>query len=201
MKHLLSTLAALSLLACEATTVPHYTLHAPVATPQPSRVIPVAIDKQFSPAEEREIEAALQEWNYAFNGQLRFTIYTKAFEMQDSTISYIYNSKGLMLLSVSKLGNVMMNLDDGTVAITSHVGTGHEIYFLKEKVGVERMKKVALHELGHALGAFHSETGLMQHVYNAQAYTCIDYQTALQVATYQTTQGYPMDVASMNWCQ
>lgn len=126
MKHLLSTLAALSLLACEATTVPHYTLHAPVATPQPSRVIPVAIDKQFSPAEEREIEAALQEWNYAFNGQLRFTIYTKAFEMQDSTISYIYNSKGLMLLSVSKLGNVMMNLDDGTVAITSHVGTGHE---------------------------------------------------------------------------
>jgi len=195
MKHLLALALSLTVMSCEATVAPHYTAHT-VVIPQASRIIPVAIDIQFSPAEQRQLEQALQEWNKSFNGQMQFSVYTNHFNMEDSTISYIYNAGGLMLLSVSKLGNVMMNLDDGTVAITSHVGTGHEIYFLKEKVGLDRMKKVALHELGHALGAYHTPTGLMQHVYNAEAYSCIDYTTVQQVAQYQH-----LNAETMNWCQ
>lgn len=178
-------------------TPKHYTSHLNVAEAQATApIIPVAIDIGFSPQEQVFLKSAIQEWNHALNGQLQLSIYTDRFNMEDSTIAYIYNAKGFMMLKVSSLGTVMYHLDNDTVAITSHIGTAHEIYFLKEKVGLQRMRQVALHEIGHALGAYHTQQGLMKHEYDAISYDCIDRATVAQVAEYQN-----LDISKMNWCQ
>lgn len=181
-------------MGCGSIPQPHYTTHASTQQ-KPSRTIPVAIDIQFPLAQQRELIAAINEWNVALNGQMVLTVYTDRFNMEDKSISYIYNSKGVMLLSVSHLGNPMLHLDVNTIAITSHIGTGHEIYFLKEKMENHSVRKVALHEIGHFLGAHH-KAGLMQLEYNEENYNCIDYDAVSQVANYNE-----LNINQMNWCQ
>lgn len=90
----------------------------------------------------------------------------------------------------------MHHMEEGTVAISSHIGTGHEIYFLEEKVGIDRIRQVALHEIGHILGAHHTDGGLMIHQYNKYSYDCVDQNTATQVAAYRG-----LNINKMNWCQ
>lgn len=193
MKHLLCYLALIA--GCGSLdATKHYTAH-PTQIQQQVKSIPVAIDISFSPQEQAHLIAAVDEWNSALNGQMRLTIYTIQFDMEENTISYIYNSGGMMLLKVSSVGNVMYHMEPNTVAMASHIGTGHEIYFLKEKIE-NRLYRVALHEIAHILGAYHTQSGLMQHAYDAQAYSCIDYDTVQQVATY-----HDLDVNKMNWCQ
>lgn len=190
-------------IGCATISQPHYTAH-PLSQQTPVRIVPVAIDIQFSPTQQQELKSAIKEWNYALNGQIRLDIYTDRFDMEEKTISYIYNAKGVMLLSVSHLGNVMLHLDTNNIAITSHIGTGHEIYFIKEKMENHSVRKVALHEIGHFLGAYHHQSGLMQLEYNEEAYSCIDYETLLQVVSYnESAREEPLylNINQMNWCQ
>lgn len=187
--------AAVGLVMNCAAYSPTFVIHPPTQE-QPKRIIPVAIDKNFTPQEKQELELALNDWNFALNGQMLLKIYTDKFDMEDSTISYIYNANGVMLLKVSKVGTVMFNLDENTIAITSHIGTGHEIFFIKEKANVERLRYVCDHELGHLLGASHSNIGLMQLEYNRFEYGCIDYNAVSQVAEYNN-----LNSEHMNWCK
>jgi predicted Zn-dependent protease len=168
----------------------------PASSAAPKRVIPVAIDINFSPEQKQQLQAAISEWNYSLNGQMRLDIYVDHFNMETDTISYIYNARGFMILLVSRYGSVMFNLSDENRAISTGVGNGHEIYFLKEKVALDRIKPVAMHEIGHILGAYHRPTGLMRHEDDPVAHSCIDYETIKQVAEYNG-----LDAETMNWCQ
>lgn len=191
----LCIVALSALMGCTSIPQPHYTTHTP-SQQISTRIIPVAIDIRFSVDQQKELKKAIDEWNVVLNNQMRLDVYTDRFDMEDRTISYIYNAKGVMLLSVSHLGNPMLHLDVNTIAITSHIGTGHEIYFLKEKMENHSIRKVALHEIGHFLGSYHRHTGLMQLEYNEEAYSCVDYDAAVQVANYNE-----LNINQMNWCQ
>jgi predicted Zn-dependent protease len=167
----------------------------PPTTEEPKRVVPVAIDVSFTQAEKQELYKAIEDWNFALNGQMTLKVYTQNFDMEDTTIEYIYNANGVMLLKVSKVGSPMLSIDENTLAITSHIGVGHEIYFIKDRANVERLRLIADHEIAHVLGAHHSNNGLMQPEFNRYQYSCIDYNAISQVAEYQH-----LNIERMNWC-
>lgn len=172
-----------------------YTTH--LATSQhPKRIVPLAVDVNFTPEEHQQLQLALDTWNMALNNEMRLDVVDDHFNMDVSEIQDIYKSNGVMLLKVSALGPVMKNADVGAVAQTSHIGVdGHEIYFIQEKTQY-RLFEVALHEIGHSLGAYHRSTGLMKTTFDPMSYRCIDYQTIEQVADYNH-----LNLEAMNWCK
>lgn len=196
--YILTALFASLILNCGGDPSFTYTSHTPYSS-APKRVIPIAIDVSFSQAEQKELTTAINAWNAALNGKIKLAIYSTTFDMEEATLSYIYNANGWFLLKVSRFGNVMWNVDtDGkTIAMTDHIGSeGHIIYFLKERATVDRLKNIALHELAHLLGAQHTSSGLMHHEYDTLQFACIDKGTAQQIANYNG-----LDVNGMNWCE
>lgn len=187
----LTILALLISFSCAPTI--SYTTHPPSHTCR--RIIPVAIDNNFSQNEKDQLFLAINDWNESLNRQMRLTLYTDRFNMEDSTISYILNANGIMLMDVPKLGSVMQNLDDNLIAITDHIGNGHKIWFVKEKATSDRIRYIALHEIAHILGASHTNSGLMKREYDRLSYSCIDWGTISQVAEFNH-----LDAYNMNWC-
>lgn len=183
------------LMACGAPTFT-YTTHVSYQV-SPARYIPIAIDNAFTHEEVGKLKEAIEEWNRSLNGQMVLSVYTTDFNMQDNILYYITNARGILMLKVSRYGSVMFNLENENVAITSGIGMdAREIYFLREKTHIETIKSVALHELGHALGATHRSFGLMKHENDPAAHSCIDWETVKQVAEYNH-----LNPNTMNWCQ
>src|ERR1700729_1851866 len=124
MKHILYTLPLL--IGCSMISPKHYTIHTDVVVSEHIRQLPVALDIGFSTTERETLHQAINEWNRVLNGQMKLVIYSDRFNMEDSTLSYILNSNGFLILKVSKIGSVMYNLNDDTIAISDHIG-GHII--------------------------------------------------------------------------
>lgn len=188
----LTILAALISFGCAGPQITYHLDHKYSQTHK--REVPVVIDKNFPLEERHQLEGAIVDWNVALNGQMVLNLISSDFDMEEKTISYIYHDDGVMLFSVPKVGSVTYSLDDNVIAITDR--PSHVIYFIKEKATIERIRNVALHELGHFLGAKHTKVGLMQPEYNKLSYSCIDYSTISQVAQFNY-----LNVDSMNWCE
>lgn len=160
---------------------------------QPKRIIPIAIDKNFTQEEQSELWSAIYDWNIALNGQMKLEIHTTVFDMEDSTISYIYNADGILMLKVSKTGSVMQHFDSSTIAVASQ--NQHSIFFIKERLRPMFLKGAAEHEIAHMIGSKHSNHGLMKPEYDGSI-QCIDKETAIQVADYNG-----LVLERMNWCE
>ena len=81
------------------------------------------------------------------------------------------------------------------MAFTDAVG-GYKIYLVRDRDGNDDIKYLMLHEIGHLLGASHTETGLMSPMMDKQQFACIDYSTIVQVSLYQH-----LPVDDLNYCQ
>jgi predicted Zn-dependent protease len=151
------------------------------------------VDRNFPKTQQQEILKAINEWNVALNGQMVLQVVDLDFDMEVDKITRVMNENGIMILSVPSYGAVMRLIDDGSLAgKTDRIG-GNVVYILNDRVNEKTINVIALHEIGHLLGAEHSGQGLMRSSYHPNL--CIDKETIEQVARFNG-----IDVNKMNYC-
>ena len=154
------------------------------------------IDKNFPLTEQKEIERAIAEWNTALNQGLAMQVASVKFDMEWSEIERCLSENGIMILSVPSYGDVMRYVDDGNIgAKTDKIG-GNVIYLLNDRVNKDNIFAFTLHEMGHVLGAEHTEHGLMYPRYRSNKTYCVDKEAVEQVARYNG-----LDINKLNYCK
>lgn len=182
------------------------------------RNIAIWLDARFTPEQDKELEAAIDEWNGVFNGQIILKLQTKDAYYTDEkgklhaikelvTFRTTEEAKDLITNSEkSDLGWVIMDIPDDdpmlqgsdVEGVLAFVPGFNEHYgvFLMEHFGDRSLHDVALHEFGHLLGAPHiSAPSLMNPTYGYNQLTCIDKVTVLEVANY-----WHIDPSTLNYC-
>lgn len=156
----------------------------------PTEEVAVWVDGAFTFEERRTIRLALEDWNAALNGYMRFYVRSEK-HLHPSTDGAV---------SVEKVWDddtvtVDQEYDgaDGTMAWVSGVAA-HDMHVISWRVPDGELRPIIKHEMGHVLGLKHSEydNTLMSTPYNTVR-KCIDPETIRRVA-----QRHGWDVHHMN---
>lgn len=173
------------------------------------QMIPVYIDTNFSKEDKVSIQKSISEWNNSLNGQIIIQIQSFDFDMEPYKIEEILHNKGWMILQTSiKHGGIpdeeqykqcMKEKQKDcyhTIAWADKLG-GSTIKIVKERVNLDTLYYITLHEIGHLLGAEHVEDkrSLMYAHFTSDSYLCIDFQTVAQVAVFNQ-----LNVSGLNYC-
>lgn len=166
-----------------------------------AREIPVYVDSKFTNAEIVQLNAAMQEWNGVFNGQIVLTLVRKfhdgpeAFELARSVSN---NHNGWMIAKLDSDDERLsetVEFGDGKLAFVPRLG-GQLMVVLGDRISTHNLKTIAMHEMGHMLGADHTFGKTLMHpAYGPVQVDCIDKVTVSQVAFYND-----LDVNSLNYC-
>lgn len=174
----------------------HYTRLAP--TPVVNQLqYPVYIDKNFGSADQLSIANAVDQWNYALNGHLKLVIVDHTFDMQDDRLRAAIKRDAFLILRINSSNPLIPTVEPQHWALgfTPSLGN-HWVYLVRDRLENEDVEFITMHEIGHALGAGHTSSGLMYKEYSPDTYRCIDFLAVQQVARYQH-----WDVATLNYCQ
>jgi hypothetical protein len=147
----------------------------------------VWIDEEFSQQDVSDIAAAIDVWNTALNRHLYLAPALANFELQGLALP------GISIFKVNK--DCQFRPIWNALAWADSVG-GRYVWIVRDDLEQAAVKPVAIHELGHVLGANHTLTGVMQPHYLGQQYACIDEETTDQVAG---NLGFPM--MGMKFCE
>lgn len=211
MKFLLVLLSVLALLTGCAST-PYYHYHSNPHLPYNShyKVIPVYMDRHFSPEEIVVITTVIAEWNYVLNGQMKIAIAKGTFDHNDEAHVKVIadrlsnTTEGFMLIGVNHddkmIASYMAKEVPGgkMLAFCDQIGDDKVsgLYVIRDRIGMRNLHQILLHEFGHALGSDHTNAySLMYPRYGAGEPDCIDKITAAQVAGYQG-----ISLPAMNYC-
>jgi hypothetical protein len=165
----------------------HYTSH-PGATVR-SQIVSLIVTDTFSLYERAKILRAVNEWNVALNGFVRFEVVPDANKVTSRV-------RERWLIS-SKPGGQNTGLPATLAATYPVTGVGGLMVVYVERIGRRDLGGVVMHELGHVLGLGHSTRGgLMAAHYHATSQQCVDRATVEAVAA---KRGLPL--ARLNWCE
>jgi hypothetical protein len=182
-------------LACSLTPELKYTVKAPIYGR--TKIIPVFVDREFSPAEDAMIADGLAQWNYAMNGQIRFELVSLDFDDSPAEIKQAEN--GLMIMPVGS-DCTFIPRGENPIGMTAAWTRGeHELFVVRDRIdGKEKMRGIVLHELGHILGApdLHGTGSLMDREHTDEGCRCIDQKSAELVAEAQG-----LAPGSVNYCR
>jgi hypothetical protein len=164
-----------------------------------AREIPVYVDSKFTNVEIVQLNAAMQEWNGVFNGQIVLTLVRKFNDGAEASAlarEVSNNHNGWM---IAKLDSDDERLEDtvspGMLAFVPRLG-GQLMVVLGDRLSTHSLKTIAMHEMGHMLGAEHVfGHNLMHPAYGPLQTDCIDKVTVNQVAFYND-----LEVSSLNYC-
>ena len=137
-----------------------------------NRYVYLTIDKSFTSQEQDGIYSAIKEWNHALNHQLTLVVVDVPTKESISILPVDTSFSGMPKVKEGHfvLGWVSQPDFKNIYLVTSRI-KGNDTYF------------VLLHEIGHALGAKHTEDGLMAPNYSPVSYQCIDRSTLTQIST------------------
>jgi hypothetical protein len=160
------------------------------------RVIPIWVDNNFSEQDKLTLSDAINQWNYVLNGQITLDIVDTHFDMEDNKIKEAGNKGGWLFLKIDHNNPFIPSTgpDLVTLAFADQIG-GHTIFFVQDVMGQNRLPGVALHEIGHLLGAEHDSSGLMFPRYSAHGFSCVDELAMKEVAEF-----FHLDASRMNYC-
>lgn len=164
----------------------------------PLKVIPIYLDKSFGEMDKLAIDDAVSQWNYALNGNIVLQVVSTSFDMEIPIIRQCMLGGCWMIMKVES-DNPMVPYDPKdalslTLAWANDVG-GNRIYFVRDRIQNEWMSGIALHEMGHLLGAAHDNAYLMQPKFHWVEARCVDYDAAALVAKY-----WNIDMKTMRYC-
>lgn len=166
------------------------------------RVIPVYIDKTFGEQDKLALDDAIRQWNYVLNRYIELRVMSTSFDMEIEVLREAEAGRALLVMKVfSDNSQIPESKGFRTLAWVNTLG-GRRMYFVRDRLGVEDVKPIALHELGHALGSDHEkdEEGnvgkLMYPHYKRGSFLCVDYGAMEKVAAYQG-----LDKNKLNYCR
>jgi hypothetical protein len=162
----------------------------------------VRIDQDFTPAERVELLKVISDWNYVLNGQIVFRVigFMPVGELKDNKELLV---PGYWFIKIDSSNKTIKELDlyykdtnqkVQALAYVNEIG-GNLLYFNMERIGLDRLRGVGYHEMGHILGAVHHPGGLMDSVATPAHLICIDEDTVHQVVKY-----LQLDWERVNWC-
>jgi hypothetical protein len=165
-----------------------YTNHLPAATAE--EIVPLRIKGSFAPGDRAKILRAVNEWNVALNGFVRFTI------VEDSAASAA-NARPWSIMAAEGIGPRVVPGPTIALAHTQPLpGAGGLMIVYVDRIGTRDLGGVVMHELGHVLGVGHSEKGLMAARYHPTDQQCIDKATITAVAAKRR-----LAADQLNWCE
>lgn len=168
-----------------------YTNHRPAATVE--EVVPLRITGSFSPGDRAKILRAVNEWNVALNGFVRFTIV----EGSGAPTANARWSRPWSIMAAEGVGPRVAPAPTMALAHTQAVpGAGGLMIVYLDRIGMRDLGSVVMHELGHVMGVGHGEKGLMAAHYHPTDQQCVDKATIIAVAAKRR-----LAVNQLNWCE
>ena len=174
---------------------PNYINHEAGITPL--HTMPIYIDNSFSVKDKESISVAVQKWNEALNGYFILKIVSTNFNMEMSTLQLAGAGKAYLIIKVDRYNKLIRPMDTPTtvtLGIANRIG-GNFIYIVRDRLGEADIMGLTLHELGHILGAHHTEKHLMSPMYSLTEFSCVDKDAVKQVAEY-----WHLPMIKMSYC-
>jgi hypothetical protein len=168
-----------------------YTNHRAATTVE--ETVPLRIAGPFSLGDRAKILRAVNEWNVALNGSVRFAIV-------DDEAAPPTDSRQPQPWTVMAATGVGPRVAPGPTIALAHTlaipGAGGLMIVYLDRIGRRDLGGVIMHELGHVLGLGHGEKGLMSARYHPTDQQCVDKVTVAAVAAKRRL---PMN--QLNWCE
>lgn len=168
-----------------------YTNHRPAATA--AEMVPLRLKGSFTPGDRAKILRAVNEWNVALNGFVRFTIV----EDSGASATTAGHSRPWSIMAAQGISPRVVPGPTIALAHTQPLpGTGGLMIVYVDRIGTRDLGSVVMHELGHVLGVGHGEKGLMAAHYHPTDQQCVDKATITAVAARRR-----LAVDQLNWCE
>lgn len=169
----------------------HYTNHRPAAIAE--EIVSLRIVGPFDLSDRAKILRAVNEWNVALNGFVRFAI------VNDSAAPSTdpRQPRPWTIMAAHGVGPRVTPGPTIALANTQAVpGAGGLMIVHLDRIGTRDLGGVVMHELGHVLGLGHGERGLMAAHYHPTDQQCVDKATITAVAAKRR-----LAVDQLNWCE
>jgi hypothetical protein len=191
---------AIFLMGCGHLVLPFHYIQSGGYSQVALRTVHIWIDKEFGAGDQVAIDDAIRQWNFALNGYVKLEVMSTTFDMEPEVINRANLEGGWLIMKVHSGNSIIPDqpingkLQYYTLAWVNEIG-GHHMWMVRDRLRNEWMTGVALHEIGHMLGAEHDDVYLMQPHFNWEDYRCVDQYTLKQVALYQHIQ-----LKNLNYC-
>jgi hypothetical protein len=154
-----------------------------------TEIIPLRINGPFEPYDRARILRAVNEWNVALNGFVRFEIVPDGGTAGPRTRAWT--------IMASRGNNPPATATQSALAVTyaiPHAGGVMAVYV--DRIGNRDLGGVVMHELGHVLGLGHDSGGLMTAHYHPTSHQCVDKAAVAAVAA-----KLKLPMSQLNWCE
>ena len=160
----------------------HYTAHAAATTR--AEIIALRLSGPFGLGDRARIFRAVNEWNVALNGFVRFEIVPEGGPPTGGKSWTILASNDNAPAARSALAFTYATPSGGLMAV------------YLDRIGNRDLGGVVMHELGHVLGLGHDSGGLMATHYHPTAQQCVDKAAVQAVAAKRS-----LPLGQLNWCE